>query len=51
MADSVEKILANWLNYTELEKRPIYALQALLAGQSYCSKSLQLYHLCLSRCS
>jgi len=35
--------------YTELEKRPIYALQALLAGQADCSESLQPYHLCLSR--
>jgi hypothetical protein len=35
--------------YTELEKRPIYALQALLAGQADCGESLQPYHLCLSR--
>jgi hypothetical protein len=34
IGSSVEKVLADWLNYTELEKRPIYALQALLAGQS-----------------
>ncbi len=35
--------------YTEIEKRPIYALQAFLAGQADCSESLQPYHLCLSR--
>lgn len=35
--------------YTEFEKRPIYALQAFLAGQAYCSESLQPYHLYLSR--